>query len=131
MWAPSFSIFFHFHAVFGKNLDKQECIPVGCLSPAGVAVPGGGFSTRHPPGIRHPPEQTPPGTRHPSARTRQPPAADPPGSRHPLPGTRTPLLPESQTPVKILPCPNFVAGGNNRLSLLRVGDPCEKSRIRH
>ena len=24
-----------------------------------------------------------------------------------------PLLTESQTPVKILPCPNFVAGGNN------------------
>ena len=31
---------------------KQECIPVGCLPPAAVAV--GGVSTRHPPGSRHP-----------------------------------------------------------------------------
>ena len=35
---PSRSNFFHFHALFSKNLVKQECIPVGCLPPAAVAV---------------------------------------------------------------------------------------------
>ena len=25
------SKFFHFHAVFGKNITKQECLPVGCV----------------------------------------------------------------------------------------------------
>ena len=28
------SNFVHCHAVFGKNLVKQECIPVGCVPPA-------------------------------------------------------------------------------------------------
>ena len=27
-------IFFHFHAVFGKNVAKQECSPVGCVPAA-------------------------------------------------------------------------------------------------
>ena len=31
MCTPSWFNFFHFHAVFGKNLAKQECIPVGCV----------------------------------------------------------------------------------------------------
>ena len=31
---PSQSNFFQFHVVFGKNLAKQECIPVGCVPPA-------------------------------------------------------------------------------------------------
>ena len=66
---------------------QQECIPVGCVLPATVAVPGGRVHPRS----RHPREQTPP-----------------PGSRHP-PGRSTPLLTESQTPVKILPCPNLWA----------------------
>ena len=48
--------------------QKQECIPVGCVPPAAVAVPGG-FSIRHPPWDQAPPRnQTPrsrpPGTRH-------------------------------------------------------------------
>ena len=41
-------------------LKKQECIPVGCVPPAAVAVPAvGGFSTHthtHP-GTRHPPRE--------------------------------------------------------------------------
>ena len=69
----------------GSN-DQQECIPVGCIPPAAVAVPG--VSTRHPQAdtpLEQPPwEQTPP------------------------------LLTESQMPVKIETCPNFVAGGNRR-----------------
>ena len=35
---------------------QQECIPVGCVPPAAVAVPGGVHQT--------PREQTPPQTRH-------------------------------------------------------------------
>ena len=55
-----------------KNFVKQECIPVGCVLPAAVAVRG--VSTRHPPCSRPPSrEQTP-----------QDQAPSPPGSRHPL-----------------------------------------------
>ena len=32
------SDYYHFHAVFGKNYSKQECIPVGCVASAAVAV---------------------------------------------------------------------------------------------
>ena len=44
--------------------------------------------------------------------------ACPPGSNHACPTgatTHAPLSTEWQTGVKILPCPNFVAGGKNRL----------------
>ena len=58
------------------------------------------------------PGGSPPGT---------PPGADlPGGGTHPptqdqiSPWNRPPLLTESQTPVKILPCPNFIAGRNKR-----------------
>ena len=57
-----------------------------------------------PPRSRPPWDQALPRSRPPG--TRQPPGADPPRTRHPL-------LTESQTPVKTLPCPNFVAGGKN------------------
>ena len=51
---PSWSKLFHFYVVFGKNFDKQECIPVGCaLSPA-VAISGvGGLVSAG--GGEHPP----------------------------------------------------------------------------
>ena len=39
--APTCFKVFHFHAVFGKNIAKQECIPVGCVPPAAVVVMGG------------------------------------------------------------------------------------------
>ena len=42
---PPRSNFFHFHAVFSKNRVKQECIPVGCVPYAAVAV-GGGVSSQ-------------------------------------------------------------------------------------
>ena len=38
---------------------KQECIPVGCVPPAAVAVTGGGGSPHRCPG-----PDNPPGTRH-------------------------------------------------------------------
>ena len=97
---------------------EQECIPVGCVPSAGVAVsPAGGRSlpqcmlgypqeqtprTRHPPsslhGTRHPPGADPlPRTRHPPPRADPPwdQALSPPGSRHP-PGPGTP--PRSRHP---------------------------------
>ena len=37
---PCWSNFSHFHAVFGNNLAKQECIPVGCIPSAAVAAGG-------------------------------------------------------------------------------------------
>ena len=44
---------------YGKLIvNLQECIPVGCVPPAAVAVRGGG-STRHPPG-EGPPRADPP-----------------------------------------------------------------------
>ena len=68
--------------------------------------------SRHPPKSRHPP-----GIRHPFPRSRPPWR---PAARHAgiLPAMHAgiappPLLTESQMPVKTLPCPNFVAGGNN------------------
>ena len=66
-----------------------ECIPVGCVPPAAVAVPGGLHQA--PPGSRPLWDQTPPpGTRH-------PPGAETP----PWEQTHHPLLTEWQMPVKI------------------------------
>ena len=44
-----------------KNLVEQECIPVGCVPPAAVAVMGSLHPpwNRHPFQSRHPPEQAP------------------------------------------------------------------------
>ena len=57
-----------------------------------------------------------------TARRSSRPGGSPPGlpwSRHTPPGTPPEQTPppwtESQTPVKIKPCPNFVAGGNNNI----------------
>ena len=82
---------------------KQECIPVGCVPPAAVAV--GGVSTRHHPRSRHPPQdQTP--------QSRYPPGTRPPWSRYP-PRTKPPkqvpppLWTESQTPVKNITFPQL------------------------
>ena len=66
--------------LYALGFVEQECIPVGCVPPAAVAIPGG---LHQPPREQTPPEQT------------------------------SPLLTESQTPVKTLPYPNFVAGGKN------------------
>ena len=95
---------------------KQECIPVGCVPSAVVAVsPGRGgvwpqcmLGYQPPPDQTPPPEQTPPRTRHcppgpDTPQTRHTPGPDTPqdqtpsGTRHPLeqtlPGTRhTPTL---------------------------------------
>ena len=140
---------------FKKQTEfKQECIPVGCVPPVALAIPGGSSTrppwtrpprSRHPPGpdplgqgtpwSRHPQSKhPPPGSRHPlvlpgsDPRDKVPPwsqappplRAGTPRTRHPrdkafpqdqTPSYQTPLLTESQTSVKILPCPNFVAGG--------------------
>ena len=79
-----------------------------------------------PPGTRrsrHPPEQSPQGPGTPQEQT---PffSRNPPGTRHPQgqvpPGTKHPLLTQSQTPVKTLPCPNFVAGGKSLILVLHT-----------
>ena len=73
-----------------KRNFKQECIPVGYVPPAAVAVRG--VSTRHPPGPDSLQQVTP------EAGT--PPGPDPPGTRHPLgPGTPPDQAPpQDQTP---------------------------------
>ena len=57
------------HTIAVNEFVKQECIPVGCVLPAAVAVRGGGLhqspptasGTRPPPRTRHPPgPDTPP-----------------------------------------------------------------------
>ena len=79
----------------------------------------GGVSTRHNPpgadpipGTRHHQDQTPLGAGTPPLPPYQDQAPPPP------PGPDPPaLLTESQTPVKTLPCPNFVTGGNETFPL--------------
>ena len=41
--APSRSNFFHFDAVLGKYLAKQECIPVGCVQTPVKTLPSHNF----------------------------------------------------------------------------------------
>ena len=89
----------------GPGPDPPQ-FPPGC-GPGGPPGPGTPPRTRHTPrdqvpslGPGTPLEQTPSRTRH------QP------------PGPGTPLLTELQMPVKTLPCPNLVAGGNKLLKQL-------------
>ena len=102
--APSQFNYFHFYAVFSKNLAKQECIPVECVPPAAVAAPGGLHQA--------PQEQVPPlgpGT---------PPRAELPGTRHPLEHTpRSTSPPEHTFPInritdtcKIITLPQLQCG---------------------
>ena len=58
---------------------QQECIPVGCVPPAAVAVPGGLHQT--PPGSRHPSQGGTPQTRHPPDQA-PPDQAPPCGQTH-------------------------------------------------
>ena len=63
-----------------KSSKIQECIPVGCVPSAAVAV--GGVYTRHPR------DQTPPPSRHlPGSRHNPPPRSKPPGTKPPGVGT--------------------------------------------
>ena len=96
------------------NIVEQECIPVGCVPPAAVAVGGGGVgwwsppdtppgpctplgadpssaTMHHPPRTMHPQDHAPPRTMHPPRTTPKdhaPPRADPLG----------PCTPQEQTP---------------------------------
>ena len=76
--------------------------------------------TRHPPGADLPPEPgTLPGADPPQPGTpsdqAHPPKADPPDQA--TPRSRPPPVNRITDACKTLPCPNFVAGGNNRNSL--------------
>ena len=63
------------------NSSKQECIPVGCVPPAAVAVPRGSLPGTPHPKEQSPPEQAPPGTRHPPKQTPPEQAPPPPVDR--------------------------------------------------
>ena len=78
-----------------------------CSSGRPGGSPPGTPSGADPPGPDPPWDQTTP-------QDQAPPEQTAPGPGTPLPpGPGTPpLLTESQMPVKTLPCPNFVAGGN-------------------
>ena len=86
-----------------KTKRKQECIPVGCIPPAAVAIPGGPPVTQRPDPPR---DQAPPG---PGTPTR-------PGTL-PEPGTHqdqvppSPLWTDTTCKYIILPQTSF-AGGN-------------------
>ena len=78
---------------------KQECIPVGCVPPAAVAVRGVSTMQSSPlPPARPPHNQAVP-------RDRAPPGTRPPGPGTPL-GPDTPPV-DRHTPVNILPCPKL------------------------
>ena len=81
-----------------ETFDKQECIPVGCVPSAAVAVSpeGGGCHSAQ----QTPPEQTPTQSRHPPGADTPPQSRHCPRSRHP-PGADTPRSrqpPEQTTP---------------------------------
>ena len=101
---------------FLKIINKEECIPVGCVPPAAVAVREGGS----PPG-------TPPGPGTPQDQAAPPDLAllPPPGTRHPPdPGTprdQAPPCGHTHTCKNItLPQTSF-AGGNNVDVQVRAG----------
>ena len=101
--APSQFNYFHFYAVFSKNLAKQECIPVECVTPAAVAAPGG---LHQAPQEQAPPfDQAPPQSRPPWDQA--PPGAHPPEHKPPE-STPSPLT-ESDT-CKIITLPQLQCG---------------------
>ena len=92
---------------------EQECIPVGCIPPAAVAI--GGVSNRHPPpqttqpqGPGTPWDQAPSQTRY--HLEQAPPRPDTPGSDTSLeqvaPGSRHPPVDRHRS-VNILPSPKL------------------------
>ena len=66
--------------------SEQECIPVGCVPPAAVAVPGGLHQA--PPWEQTPWDQAPPQTRHLSWDQAPPPKQTPPRNQAPPPVNR-------------------------------------------
>ena len=98
-----------------NHINKQECIPVGCVPPTHwlyFIVCAGGMCAAHPPPCMHPCHACPPPPHIPLPY--MPPAMH----------TSLPCMPPATYPpspcgqnswhslLKILPCPNFVAGGN-------------------
>ena len=113
---PFFVLFKNrFNAVLrcGLNLTlKQECIPVGCIPPAHWSYLRISYPTHTPLG----------------ATTHGPPAATmhAPREQPCTPPRATMHAPRGQncwhTLLKILPCPNFVAGGKDRMCRSQNGD---------
>ena len=126
---PPGPVSFIFMQFWGKSLVKQECIPVGCVLPAAVAV--GGLHQAPPSlGTRHPlgPGTPPPETRHTSPWDQAP-----PGTRHPPDQAPPPV--DRHMPVNISPCPKLrlravIIGFCSKLRSWRP-HPSGKSCIRH
>ena len=55
-----------------QKKKKQECIPIGCVPPVAVAVPGGSPPGTPPPGRAHPPGGSTPREEAPSRRKHPP-----------------------------------------------------------
>ena len=77
------------------------------------------------------PGGAPPGTPPPWEQTPTP-GADPPGADTGADSPPPPLT-ESQMPVKILPCPNFVVGGKNTgkmaINTRKVREFCQSGKL--
>ena len=132
----------------GQKDFKQECIPVGCVPPAAVAVrgsPPGAPGKQAPPGP-DPPDQAPSWSRPPQSRPSldqvplwsRPPRADTlleltPWSRHPPEQTpqeqASPCGPNSwHTLLKILPCRKL---GLRAVNIGREDIPRERREVCH
>ena len=111
------------------SLYKQECIPVGCVPPAAVAIRGSPPGTpldQTPlePGIPPGADPPPPGAGTP--QTRQSPRAGIPWTRHPtVPGTPPDQAPPDQAPpcgqthdCKHITLPQTSFAGGNKVNLL-------------
>ena len=114
-----------------ETFYRQECIPVGCVLPAAVAIWGALHQAPLGPGTP-PPRTRPPRIRHPPSGTRHPPepgtplGPDPPGTRDPRdqapPGTRHPPCGQTHTCKHIiLPQTSFMGGNNVILCTLYQG----------
>ena len=89
-------------------LYQQECIPVGCVPPAAVAICWVSAQGGVCPGGCLPKGCLPRGCL-------------PKG----VSGTPPPLWTESQTPVKTLPCRNYIADGKNTMMLMVLTVGCD------
>ena len=118
-------------ASFDEHKAKQKCIPVGCVPPTVsrsiCRERGGGIYARHAPCYTHPSCHTCHLPYMPHAM-QAPRHICPPAMDAPLPCISLPCMPPCHTRplppprgqnsrhtlLKILSCPNFVAGGNKR-----------------
>ena len=128
-WGLTLPISFIFKQFAEKNLVKQDCIPVGCIPPTRrpylpvCSVWGGGGACLVQGGacLVRGGGEVPAWSGGGGAWSWGVSAWS--GWYPSMHWGRPPLWTESQTPVKILPCPNFVAGGNDSWLQTPPGPP--------